>query len=464
MTTPDPIHFGTDGWRGRIATDFTFRNVRRVADALARALPARSRVAVGGDHRFMSEDFARVAAGTIAARGHRVTLADGPMTSPAMSFALKGLKAAAGVMITASHNPPTDNGFKIKVPPGRSAPPELTARVEALLEAEDPRTEGSVVDRFSALDGYVDFVLARRDPSFWKSKRVPVVVDAMHGTAGPVWTRLMEALHLPGEVIRADRDPLFGGVPPEPVEKNLVPLVEAVGRRKAALGLAIDGDGDRLGVIDDTGAYLPPHTVFPLLLHHLVAHRRLKGAVVQAVSLGYLSERVARKCGLPFRVVPVGFKHVADEMAKQRVLLGGEESGGFGVGLWGPERDGILSGLLLAELVMAAGKPLSVLRKELYAAHGVSDFQRVDLPIRAPVADKNLWSEAVAKRVPEKVAGHAVSERTRIDGLKVIFDDGAWVLMRPSGTEPLMRTYAETPNPTRTTQLLHKAQEWAAAR
>lgn len=460
----EEIRFGTDGWRGRIASEFSFRNVRRAADALARVLPPRSRVALGGDHRFLSEEFARAAANVLAARGHRPVLADGPATSPALSFALKGLRAAAGVMITASHNPPVDNGFKIKIPPGRSAPPEWTARLENALTPEDPNAPPGPLERFPVLDAYAAGLLARRDPRLWRGKKFPVVVDAMHGSGGRVWARLFAAMRWPGTLLRDNRDPLFGGTPPEPIEKNLAPLVEAVRARKAALGLALDGDADRLGVVDDTGTYLPPHTVFPLLLQHLTENRRLKGAVVQAVSLGYVSERLARAKGLPWGEVPVGFKHVADVMGKKRVLLGGEESGGYGVGLWSPERDGVLMGLLLMELVAAGGRPLSVLVRELAAAHGASSFQRADTPLRAPVVNKNLWTEAVSKRVPEKFAGRVVKERRTLDGLKVVFDDASWVLLRPSGTEPLLRVYAETPEPARTAQLVAKAQEWAAVR
>jgi phosphomannomutase len=286
----------------------------------------------------------------------------------------------------------------------------------------------------------------------------------MHGTGGIVWRGLFKRLGCRGEILRAGRDPLFGGVSPEPIEANLAPLVEAVRRNKAAIGLAVDGDADRLGVVDDTGTYLPPHTVFPLLLTHLVRNRRLTGAVVQAVSLGTLSERMARAWKIPFVEVPVGFKHVADEMAKRKTVLGGEESGGYGVGLWGLERDGILSGLLLLEAVMATGKPLSALRREMTEAFGASDFQRSDIKLKAPVEDKAAWVAAVAKRVPERLAGRSVLEKRTRDGLKIILDGGAWLLLRPSGTEPLLRTYAESPAPALTAQLLHKAQEWAATK
>lgn len=461
----DPILFGTDGWRGLIARDFTQANVRRVADALARALPSKSRVAVGYDHRFLSEEFAGTAAAVLAARGHRPVLSGSPTTSPALSFALKGLGARAGVMITASHNPPVYNGFKIKLPPGRSADPGFTARIETLLEPDAPEAAGGAAERRDFSSAYVAFLLGRLDRRAWKSARkTRVVFDAMHGTGGTLWASIADALGLPGPVLRAGRDPLFGGVSPEPIEKNLAPLVDAVRRERAALGIAVDGDGDRLGAVDDQGVYAPPHSVFPIILRHLVENRGLKGAVVQAVSLGYLSERIAKAYKLPFVEVPVGFKYVADQMVKTRVLWGGEESGGYGVGLWGPERDGLLTGLLLIEAVLAAGKPLSVLRREITEKYGASVFQRVDHPLKAPVVDKAAWVQTVTKRIPAKVAGVPVKETRSTDGLKVVLEGGAWVLLRPSGTEPLMRVYAESPTAELTQQLLAKAQDWAGAK
>lgn len=461
----EPILFGTDGWRGLIARDFTFANVRRVADALARALPSKSRVVIGHDHRFLSEEFARTAAGVLAARGHRVLLGQGPTTSPALSFALKGAGARAGVMITASHNPPAYNGFKIKLPPGRSADPLFTTKVETLVEPETPRPPSVELEQRDLAKPYLAHLLSRLDRAFWKKARsTRVVFDAMHGTGGVLWAAAGAALGLGGEAVRVDRDPLFGGVSPEPIERHLAALSGAVRAQKAVLGVAVDGDGDRLGAVDEKGVYLPPHAVFPLILRHLVENRRLKGAVVQAVSLGYLSERLAKEYKLPFVEVPVGFKYVADQMAKIRVLWGGEESGGYGVGLWGPERDGVLTGLLLVEAVLAAGKPLSVLRKELTDKLGASEFSRVDHPLKAPVVDKAAWVATVTKRIPAKVGGVAVKETRNTDGLKVVLTDGSWVLLRPSGTEPLLRAYAESPTAALTQQLLTKAQEWAGAK
>ncbi len=468
MTLPklDPIHFGTDGWRGLIARDFTFDNLRRTADALARALPGRSVVAVGYDHRFLSGEFARTAAGVLAARGHRIVLFDRPTTSPALSFSLKALKARAGVMITASHNPAGYNGFKIKAPPGRSADLALTSRVESLLEPDLPSLMGGEDFRSYNPDaGYLAHLLSRREPKCWRrGAGARVVFDAMHGSGGALGAALWRRLDLKGEILRAERDPLFGGTAPEPIEKNLAPLAEAVRRSRAAVGIAVDGDGDRLGAVDERGDYLPPHAVFPIVLRHLVENRRLRGAVVQAVSLGYVSERVAREHKLPFVEVPVGFKHVADRMAKTRVLWGGEESGGYGVGLWSLERDGLLAGLLLVEAVLASGKALSALRRETAERFGASSFARADLSLKAPVADKAVWVQTILKRIPGKLAGLAVKETRALDGLKIVLTDDSWVLLRPSGTEPLLRTYAESPTPAVTRALLSKAQEWAGGK
>ncbi|HRY30752.1 MAG TPA: phosphoglucomutase/phosphomannomutase family protein, partial [Elusimicrobiota bacterium] len=255
--------------------------------------------------------------------------------------------------------------------------------------------------------------------------------------------------------------PLFGGLSPEPIEKNLKALVQAVQENKAAIGLAVDGDGDRLGVVDDKGRYLPPHHVFPLILQHLIENRKMKGKVVQTVSLGYLSERIAKKHGVELIEVPVGFKYVVDKMRQTKVFWGGEESGGYGCGLWAWERDGLLSGLLLLEAVMAKHQPLSVLREKLEAEYGKSFFLRNDYAMKNPIADKTAWAETLSHKLPAKLADTKIRELKRLDGLKIVLEDDSWLLLRPSGTEPLLRTYAESPSPEKTKQLLTKAQEIA---
>ncbi len=380
------IVFGTDGWRAVIAREYTFANVRRVADALSRVLKHNSKVSVGYDHRFLSEEFARHAAAVLVAGGHKVSLAPSPVSTPALSFSLKKLKADAGVMITASHNPPLYNGFKVKLPPGCSADPEFTKRIEDMVDNDVPPFNEKLVPAPSYDPGkdYVAHLLSKLDRKFWRSPKIRLVADGMYGPGGKYWAMIFKALNLKGAVIRDRRDPLFGGIAPEPIEKYLEALKKAVPAEKAGLGLAVDGDADRLGAIDDKGEYLPPHHVFPLILTHLIKNRRLSGKVVQTVSLGYLSERIAKERKIPLVEVPVGFKHVADYIKKEKVLLGGEESGGYGVGIFQPERDGLLSGLLLMEYVLAEGKPLSVLRQEMEAKHGVSRFLREDYPMPPP--------------------------------------------------------------------------------
>ena len=456
-----PILFGTDGWRAVIARDFTFANVRRVAASLARAIKPRSQAVVGYDHRFLSEEFARHAAAVLAGAGHKVSLASAPLSTPALSFALRRAKADVGVMITASHNPPLYNGFKVKVPPGCSADPSFTRRLEELMDPDETPFDEKMAPApsFDPAKDYVAFLLSKLDKKFWRSPKARVVADGMHGPGGRYWEMIFKAMNLKGSLIRTGRDPLFGGVSPEPVDRYLAALKKAVLETRASLGLAVDGDADRLGVVDDKGEYLPPHQVFPLLLLHLVKNRNMTGKVVQTVSLGYVSERIAKEYKLTLVEVPVGFKHVSDQILKGKVLLGGEESGGYGVGVFQPERDGLLSGLLLLEYVLAEGKPLSVLRQEMEAKYGASRFLREDYPMRTPIGDRKRWSDHLISHLPPKLAGSAVKETRAVDGLKILLEDHSWLLLRPSGTEPLMRTYAESPDLAKTQTLMTKAQE-----
>jgi phosphomannomutase len=457
------LAFGTDGWRALIAEDFTFANVRRVADALGQALPERSLIVVGYDHRFHSESFAKEAAAVLAAQKHRVTLHQHATTTPALSFSVRTLRAKAGVMITASHNPPLFNGFKVKLAPGCSADPAFTKQIEDTLKTDVPHAPLDFPRKTVSIDkSYLAFLLSKLERKFWRKAKAKVVADGMHGYGGVLWESLFEKLNLKGEVIRSRRDPLFGGVAPEPIEKNLAPLREAVLRNKAAIGLAVDGDGDRLGAVDEKGVYLPPHHIFPLVLLHLIENRRLSGKVVQTVSLGYLSERICKKHGIELMEVPVGFKYVVDKMRQAKVMWGGEESGGYGVGLWAMERDGLLSALLLLEYALAKKQPLSVLRQKMEAEFGKSVFLRHDYPMRHAITDKKKWSDTLSAKMPAKLADTKVRELRVTDGVKIILEDDSWLLLRPSGTEPLMRTYAESPSPEKTKQLLHKAQEFAS--
>ncbi|HOW27897.1 MAG TPA: phosphoglucomutase/phosphomannomutase family protein [Elusimicrobiota bacterium] len=458
------IQFGTDGWRSLIAEDYTFRNVRRLADALGRQLPPRSKIVVGYDHRFLSNRFAETTARVLTAAGHNVIVTPKATTSPALSFSVRHLRARAGVMITASHNPPLYNGFKVKSSKGSSADPEFTRQLESNISDEVPplpplpKKEGR---SYSPDKDYLTFLKSKLNTSLLRKRPVSIVADGMHGYGGKLFQDLLDQLPLRGTVIRQDHDPLFGGVSPEPIEKYLAPLREAVLKSKAAIGLAVDGDGDRIGVIDEKGQYLPPHHVFPLLLLHLIENKKLRGKAVQTTSLGYISEHIAQKYGIPFEEVPVGFKYVVSVMEKERVVLGGEESGGYGVGLWAPERDGLLSSLLLIELMATRGQPLSKIVEQMQASYGRSNFIREDFPIKHTINSKKDWVASLTAKLPKKLVGKPIKEIRTIDGLKIILEDGSWVLLRPSGTEPLMRTYAEAPQLSQVKAMLAKIQEIA---
>lgn len=437
------IKFGTDGWRAVIADGFTFANLRRAAQAAsdaARQLSKSRLLLVGYDRRFFSRQFAETAARVAVANGFRVEIADQPVSSPALSFQVKDRKAALGFMITASHNPPLFNGFKVKGPHGGSVDETVTALIESRVDVGDLRTGADAGKPADFISGYVANLKKLSKPALAQIKG-RIVFDAMHGPGAEIFRRVT------GDsdkvvCIRANADPLFGGVNPEPIESNLAALREAILREKASIGIAVDGDADRIGVMDEKGRYLPPHTVMPLILLHLIEGKKLKGKVIQTVSMGYLPERIAKHFGLPFEQVSVGFKYIAKRMGDEKVLLGGEESGGYGVGLWSPERDGLLCALLLLEMMAARKCTVSALVDDLYKRFGASHFRRVDFELKDAV-NKDSWAARIAGQIGKDLAGRPVKGTSTMDGVRVTLEDDSWVLMRPSGTEPLIRTYAE---------------------
>jgi phosphomannomutase len=441
------IQFGTDGWRAVIGDGFTFTNVKRAAQAACDVIRQNSKsrlILIGYDRRFFSDRFAATAASVAAGNGFRVELASQPSSSPALSFHVKQRKAAMGFMITASHNPYKFNGFKLKGPHGGSVDEDITRAVENRVDAGDIRLSDEPAKRIDLGPAYLASLKTRVKPPLSRIKG-KVVFDAMHGPGGVLFEQLF-ASRDNLITIRKEADPLFGGVSPEPIEVNLKALVNKVIETRAAAGIAVDGDVDRIGLVDDKGRYLPPHTVMPLILLHLIEGRKLKGKVAQTVSMGYLPERIARHYKLPFEQTPVGFKHIAKIMGKEKVLLGGEESGGYGVGLWSPERDGLLCALLVLEMLAMRKKPLSAIVDDLYARFGVSHFKRVDFPLESPI-DKTTWTGKVTATFGPMVAGAPVKNVSTVDGVRLTLEDDSWLLMRPSGTEPLLRTYAEGTSP-----------------
>jgi len=469
MTSPD-IKFGTDGWRGIIAWDFNFDNVRKAAQAIADYVRAQfdtaqelstHNVVVGFDRRFLSDQFAFSIAQILRSNKLDVILLEKPCTTPEISF-LTTKKFWLGVMVTASHNPYQYNGIKIKIK-GRSAPQTLTAEVEALLGKGTPLMITSMpVTRKDFHGEYLDFIHSLANTkAIGSALKGKIGLDYMYGSAAGILETMLPPQKL--HVIHGEHDPLFPGINPEPIEQNLSALMETVKKEKLLCGIALDGDGDRIGFVDDKGNYISPCIINPLILKYLSENLKRTGKVVQCVSLGYLAKRIAREKNIPYEEVPVGFKNIADKMLSEEVLIGAEESGGYSWKGNPPERDGILTALMMLEIMAKTGKKPSELIAELEAKYGKSSFQRRDFKMTKTVADKNVYSEKLRKKLPKKIAGQAIAQTLTIDGLKVILDNDEWVLMRPSGTEPLLRIYAEAETPARTKALLDYAQKLNAA-
>ncbi|OQA89877.1 MAG: Phosphoglucomutase [Elusimicrobia bacterium ADurb.Bin231] len=449
------IKFGTDGWRGVISRDFTFTNVRVVSQAVADYIKTRSgRVygtgaIVGFDNRFLSREFAFAVAQTLLANGIYTKISSSAVTSPSISYFSKKYKLY-GVMITASHNPPSWNGIKIKLSYGGSVSEEVISGIYSLIGKSSVKHSGDMPFEADVLGIYERYLL--KMTNLPRRSGITAVVDSMFGSGLGIFNRIIKTgIHS----IHNYRDPLFGGINPEPIESNLSGLKQEVLKQKADVGFAFDGDADRIGLVDDKGRYLSPHIVFPLILLYLIEQRKLFGKVVQTISLGYLSERIAKHYSLPFEEVPVGFKYVCPRMIKEDVLIGGEESGGYGWKGGIPERDGILNALLIYEMLSKSGKKLSSLVQEMQKKFGKSVFKRKDIKLSAPI-DKKEFTIAV-KRHALKLAN--IKEIKDYDGLKIVFRDDSWLLLRPSGTEPVLRTYSETDSTERTDKLLKFAFE-----
>jgi phosphomannomutase len=477
---PTPIRFGTDGWRAVIGDEFTFENVERVAQAYAEFLlrPAmdetaldesiahgrqhrdevhahshpqahaghtRPHVVVGYDRRFLSERFAERAAEVLAGNAISVSLFDADVPTPLVSWAVRERGAAGGVVITASHNPAHFNGFKIKAPWGGSATAETTVAVESLVDSAPPQLAALQPEARGRLEqeaeSYRAQVASYVDLGRMRSMRARVVVDPMHGTGGRWVESFLKGGRLGVETIRGERDVLFGGVSPEPIDRNLAPLKERVRERRALVGLATDGDADRVGAVNERGETMTMHEVVPVVLLHLARVRGMTGVVVRTFSQSVLLKRIAAAHDLRLYETPIGFKYVADLMLREDVLVGAEESGGIGVRGHLPERDGILNSLLFLEAVAASGRTPTALVREMHREFGEFYFGRRDL--HTEVARGLALVEQLATRPPAAVGAYAVETVETMDGTKLVCGDESWLLFRQSGTEPVLRVYAE---------------------
>ncbi len=458
----DKIKFGTDGWRGVIGDDFTFANVRRVAGAIAAYVKAESEpgrgLIVGYDTRFLSPECAQIAAEVVAASGIPVTLADRAAPTPAISYAVVSRQAAGAIVVTASHNPYRWNGIKFKAPYGGSAAPAIVARIEKHLHRLDrsasrPRREKSTrraglqagTSRPATADLITPYVERLRTMIHLESIQASgrqFVLDPMYGTARGCIARLFQKTGIPFREIHAEHNPLFPGLNPEPIEPHVRDLRSAVLDGHFDAGFATDGDADRLGAIDRDGTFIDSHKIFSILLRHLVEDRGQRGEVVKTFSTTQMIDKLARKYNLPLHITPIGFKYICELMLKRDILIGGEESGGIGIKGHLPERDGILNSLLLAEVMAEKKRTLAELVQELSEEFGPHCYDRVDLEIERPAIERLMREVGQLKTF----AGRKITSVDYLDGFKMLFGDSAWLLVRASGTENVLRLYAEAPS------------------
>ena len=462
------IHFGTDGWRAVISDTFTFNNLRMLTQAIADAvasetwdksrnggtIPDPKKFVVGFDTRFLSDRYAGDAARVLAANGFTVYLAQSDSPTPAISYAVKNLNASAGLMITASHNAPRYNGVKLKAAYGGSALPEQCHRVEVYLNDNEERARGpnlmdfdlareqALIKRFNPLPAYFEHLRKLINSDVIAENPQRFVVDSMHGSGRGVIKAFLQGTGCEIAEIRSEMNPGFGGVHPEPIAKNLGALAGAIGAGMGNFGVTTDGDADRIGAMDERGGFVDPHKIFALALRHLVEQRHWSGAAVRTVSTTRMVDRLCKRYGLKLYETPVGFNHIADYMMSEDVLIGGEESGGISFKGHIPEGDGPIMGLLLVEIIAVAKKPLSELVDDLLADVGPAFYERTDLRLHHPVAKVEM-SNFLINKAPAEIGGQKVTEISNIDGVKYILADDSWLLIRPSGTEPVLRVYAE---------------------
>jgi phosphomannomutase len=460
------IKFGTDGWRGIIADDFTFANARTVSKAIARYVvrgeDARKGVIVGYDHRYASDIVARHAADVFSATGTPVWLASVPCPTPAVSLLVRERKAAGGVVITASHNPYQWNGIKYKASYGSSALPSIVAQIEEELQFAESAQISPLPPRASLIQSldprklYLDTLEKLVDWGLIRKSNFRFAFDAMHGSAAGLLPALFRRNGIECEEIRGTRDPRFGGAHPEPIEPHIAPLQHAVKAGKYDVGFAADGDGDRIGAVDRTGAFVNPQQLFALLVWHLAGSRKLPGDIAKTFSVTKLIDKLAAKLGRKLYEVPIGFKYICELMLEQQIVIGGEESGGIGTSLYLPERDASVSALFLAELMAWHGKSLGELLTGLHQEFGEHHYGRVDLDVTAAQKHKAIaWFSG--GRIGKMLDWPVVRMET-MDGIKLYLGEMGWVMVRASGTENLLRVYSETSDLRATRRILEEVE------
>lgn len=470
------IKFGTDGWRAVISETFTFGNLRLVAQAIADYIleeDGRSpSVVIGFDTRFLSDRYAAEVARVMAANEIDTWLSRADTPTPAISYAVLQKQATAGVMLTASHNAPRYNGVKLKASYGGAASPAQHKRVEQLLERNLAQVHGpnlmdlqeairrDRVHKFDPAWGYYEHLGKLLDLDVISGGELRVVADGMYGSGRGAISEMLARTRTHVHNIRHEMNPGFGGIHPEPIAKHLGLLLSTIQAGHWDVGLATDGDADRIGAVDSQGNFVDPHRIFALVLRYLLEQRGLRGKVVRTVSTTRMLDRIAAEHDLPLIETPVGFNHIADLMIANGVVMGGEESGGMSIKGHIPEGDGVLIGLLLLEVMAYHKAPLHELINDLLQKYGPAQYARSDLKLARPV-EKQQMVQLLLDKAPKAIADVDIETVETVDGVKYYLADGSWLLIRPSGTEPVLRVYAEAPNDERVRALLGFGEQMA---
>ncbi|MCK4579836.1 MAG: phosphoglucomutase/phosphomannomutase family protein [Dehalococcoidia bacterium] len=468
------MKFGTDGWRGIIAGDFTFDNVRLcaqgVADYVKQSGLTKQGLVIGYDTRFASEEFAAAAAEVIAGNDIRVRLCSQPVPTPVVSYTVAATESAGGIVITASHNPASWNGFKYRSQTGASVPGEIISRIEENIAgtmrdrqirrlALDRASKRGVVEYVDPSPAYFGQLNQLIDLEDLRRHRLVLLVDAMYGAGAGYFKTLLQGGDLEDSEINAERNPSFPGIQPEPIARNLTKLSRLVVEQKADVGLATDGDADRIGVIDEKGHFLNQHQVFALLCLYLLEVRGERGALIKTLTSTQMISKLGEIFNIPVYETPVGFKYVAPLMLQHDAIAGGEESGGYGFRGHIPERDAILAGLYFLDFMVKTGRTASQLLDYLYGKVGPHYYDRADWHISRD--KRRTIMDRLSSSSPDTLAGTRVLKLDTIDGFRFLLADESWLLIRFSGTEPLVRLYAEAEAEEKVRKLLNEGKELA---
>ncbi len=466
----DTIKFGTDGWRAIIGKDFIPQNIETVIQAFCDASPLLGqgvkKIVLGYDRRNQSPEAARLTAEILAANGFTVLFSNQFCPTPCVSWMTKNEGAFCGIVITASHNPANWNGIKFKESYGGSASPEYTSKIEQQIETNlktkraikkisfDEGLKKELILPFNPQEKYVNHLRSLLDVKAIQKSGIRILNDPLFGAG----TGFMKAvLEQPVTAIHTEADTTFGGLNPEPIDKNLGELLRRMQNGEADIGLATDGDADRIGAVDENGNFVNSHLIFALLLKHYIENKKLQGAIVKSLSTTQMINRICDKYGLACIETPVGFKHICKHLVEKNALMGGEESGGLSFAPHVHERDGVLNGLFLVELMSLTGKKLTQLVNDLYQEFGEFYFDRIDAHVEREKIMR--LQHHLQKNPPEEINGENIVTSNLSDGFKYILSDGSWLLIRASGTEPLIRLYAESGSPQKVQALLHHAQK-----